>query len=1255
MGGPNPIGLICPYCYNRNREGANYCDACGKVLTLICDACKNRNRLGARFCDECGAQLQGEKQETFPTVQAVDNQDRVLLPGEENSPADSGFARLIPSELAKKIETARNQQAMAGERKVVTILFCDLAGSTAAASQMDPEVWGEIVDGALGAMIAPVYQYEGFVARLMGDAILAFFGAPIAHEDDPQRAILAAFEILKEMEKFRDRVKDRLSVPVEVRVGIHTGLVIVGKVGNNLQMEYTAIGDAINLAARMEQTARAGTIQVSEATYDQAAKEFEFEDLGEVEVKGKGSQHTYRPLRQKSRPETQREIMGFQPQLIGRQEQLVQMDETLQELKRGVGRIVWITGEAGIGKSRFIREIKDRVSQMGDEGQVYWHETSSYSYEAHKPYALFRRLFTQAWGIFPGDSSIEVQRKIETGLQGLGPGLPPEYQEIFERLIGAQDEHAVGQEGESFKNSLFSGVLEVGKRYAGLNPVVLVMDDLQWADPASIELLQELFLLPEKYPILILCAMRTDTESSAWAAGQMAGREFPHRFTRIDLQPLSDRESDQFVNELLSVADLPDVLQGRIRDITDGNPFFIEEVIRSLIDQEFVVQTLPGKQNELPEWRFVGKLEDLHIPESLQTLLTARIDRLDPSARKTLQAASVVGRTFYYKILDVINRSLHLTDSGLEREILILQRTDLIRETSRFPELEYIFRHSLTQEAAYGTLLLKQRREYHLRVGEAIEQIFADRLDEFFPILAHHFQMANDRRALKYETLSGDDAMRLNALSVAAEHYQKALGMVTAEKGDADVNTVSHLYSRLGRVYELEADYRKALEVYGEMEARAGVLGDDHLKLAALISKGTVLALPTPIQDSETALDLSKSALKLARMLGDRRMEAKVLWNFLLVHNYTGFMQQGIPFGEESVRIAREDKLNEQLAHSLQDLAHAYLGVERMGEARKVLAEALELWKEFGYVPMIVENLMRIVYERLVTGNFADGLAASEEALKLAEQIQNDWGKVNSQLFTNLIRIAMGDIGTAIRKLNWAIPIAEKVGHPAAILLPVHLSIAYENLGQFDRAFEYARKANARSTSFPPFRIIGLAQLVHMHLLKGEMQSAREHLETSFDLGKEGTFFFMNQTRFLSQIELFIANGELSKAEEHLDVLLRNILQTESRFLLPDLLWLNSRIAEGKGELDTAMDLLEQALYTAKDMGYNAITWKLLFELRRMAELHGDPVKAGKFADDARSVVRAIAAKIEEEELRSNFMEYAASYSGIIQNKSVRK
>jgi len=1181
-------------------------------------------------------------------VQPADVRKHYLLE-EEKSTAQSGLAQFIPPGLAQKIETARNQQDMVGERRVVTILFCDLVGSTEAASQMDPEEWGDIIDGVLGAMIAPVYQYEGFVARLMGDAILAFFGAPIAHEDDPQRAILTAFEILKGMENFRNSVKDRVSVPLEVRIGIHTGLVIVGKVGNNLQMEYTALGDAINLAARMEQTAQAGTIQVSEATYDLAARAFEFEDLGEVTVKGKGNQHTYRPLQQKRNPEIQRGILGFQSQLIGREEQLARMNDALQELKRGVGRIVWITGEAGIGKSRIVREIKDRSTSADAESLSEWHETSSYSYEVHKPYALFRRLFAQAWGIFPGDNSSEIRRKITSGLQGLGPDLSPEYQDTFERLIGAQDEQADGQEGARFKDSLFSGVLEVGRRYAGHMPVVLAMDDLQWADPASIDLLQELFLLTEKYPILILCAMRADTESTGWVAGQAAERKFPHRFTRIDLEPLTDKESDRLVNELLSAADIPDVLHEQIRETTDGNPFFIEEVIRNLIDQEAIVESLPGDDNQLPKWKFVGEVENLHIPESLQTLLTARIDRLDPYARKTLQAASVIGRTFNYRILDAINDSLQLSDDGLEREMLTLLRTDLIRETTRFPELEYIFRHSLTQEAAYGTLLLKQRREVHKRVGEAIEQLFADKLEEYFPILAYHFDAAKDQRALKYETLSGDDAMRLYALSVAAEHYGKAISMASPENGETNVDLVSHLYSRLGRVYELRSEYRKAMNVYKEMETRAVISNDDRLSLASLIAQGTVLALPTQLQDSETALELSKRALDLAQRLGDRKSEAKVLWNFLLVNNYTGYMQRGIPFGEESVAIARRENLKEQLAHSLLDLAHAYLGVERMEDARKALAESRELWKEFKNIPMIVENIMRSVYERLVTGNFTDGLVASEEALQLAEQIQNDWGKVNSQLFTNQIRIAIGDIGTAIRMLNWAGRIAEKVGHPGAILLLVHLSIAYENLGQFEKAFEYVRQANAVSTSFPPFRIIGLAQLVHLHLIRGEMESAREHLQTSFDLGGEETFFFMNQNRYLAQIELYIFSGEISKAEEYLASILDNIFQTESRLLLPDLYRLNSRIAEGQGELDRAMDLLEKALQIAKDMGYLTIVWKLLFELARISELRGHHREAEKYKEDAHAAVEAIAAKIEEEEVRSHLLEYAASYSEVWQ------
>ncbi len=326
------MAQTCSNCRHENREGAKFCDNCGHPLSLTCWNCAQTNRPQARFCENCGKNLAEQPPLSQSEPTALDP--------------------FIPPALAKKLETSRASGAMVGERRTVTMLFCDLKGSTAAAEQLDPEEWTDIMNGAFKYMIQPVYQYEGTVARLMGDAILAFFGAPIAHEDDPQRAIYAGLEIVSGIEAYQDAIKQDWGIDIAVRVGINTGLVIVGAVGSDLRMEYTAMGDAINLAARMEQTAVPGTVQVAEATYHLTSPIFDFEPLGGFRVKGKAEPvQAYRPLGVKTQRGRLRGIRGLDSAMVGRQKEWEHLQTALGQLDNGVGNMFFWPARRDLGKA----------------------------------------------------------------------------------------------------------------------------------------------------------------------------------------------------------------------------------------------------------------------------------------------------------------------------------------------------------------------------------------------------------------------------------------------------------------------------------------------------------------------------------------------------------------------------------------------------------------------------------------------------------------------------------------------------------------------------------------------------------------------------------------------------------------------------------------------------------------------------------------------------------------------------------------
>jgi len=384
--------INCPNCLTPNPESYNFCSHCGTLLVDHCPRCNFKLAREVDFCGNCGLGLTPRAQflwmdsgipshlvrrKLSPTADGMKRaaEPDTISPTPEPPSPQSHLDKYIPKEFTAKLEAARARGGMVGERRIVTMLFCDVKGSTAAAQHLDPEEWTEIINGAFEYMIKPVYKYEGTVARLMGDGILAFFGAPIAHEDDPQRAVLTGLDIVSGMTPYREKIKQRWNIDINVRVGINTGLVVVGAVGSDLRMEYTAMGDAINLAARMEQTASPGTIQIAQDTYKLVAPLFEFEALGGIKVKGQDEPVlAYRVLARKSTPSRVRGIEGLEAKLVGRSEEMKLLQSQLSDLERGIGGSVCLLGGAGMGKSRLIRELK-RVN--GDPSTLSWYETAS--------------------------------------------------------------------------------------------------------------------------------------------------------------------------------------------------------------------------------------------------------------------------------------------------------------------------------------------------------------------------------------------------------------------------------------------------------------------------------------------------------------------------------------------------------------------------------------------------------------------------------------------------------------------------------------------------------------------------------------------------------------------------------------------------------------------------------------------------------------------------------------------------------------
>ena len=1081
---------------------------------------------------------------------------------------------------------------MAGERRVVTMLFCDIKGSTALAEQLDPEEWSDIVNGAFERMVRPVYRYEGTVARLMGDGLLAFFGAPIAHEDDPRRAVLAGLEIVAGMAEFRAHLPQRAR-ELDVRVGINTGLVVVGAVGSDLRLEYSALGDAINVAARMEQTAVPGTIQITDDTLRSIAGQFEVEPLGGIEVKGKAAPvPAYRVLRRRTGVESRRHAVSFHAPLVDRLREWELLRGAFDGLAGGRGGIIFLSGDAGLGKTRLIDEALERLAPpVGAQIAI----ASAYAYETAQPYGLSTRLLRGVLGIMAHDSPEAIRARLDDVLVGAAA----EHRRVLETLFGVSPDPP-GHElaGEAFATQLVACVDAFWRGRAAAGPVALVLDDLQWADASSTALFTHLFGLSESAPVLFLCAMRRDRRSHGWRLRDAAQRDYPHRFDEAALYPLTDGESLLLLDGLLDGAPLPEATRHTILAKAEGNPLFVEEVVHNLIERGHLVRAGEGGP-----WTAGALPASVELPDSLQALLTARVDRLDEETRRTLQVASVIGRAFSRSALAALVEQ----PDHLDRHLLELQRMELVREVGRAPEPEYIFHHTLTHEATYNTILVKERRALHRRMAAALEQSAGDGAAA---TLAHHLLEGNaPDRALPYLITAADTALRLNATAEAIAHYQRALPIALA--GD-DADCLIHLYSARGRALELESRFAEADAVFAELERLGQERGQQALELAAVIAQGRLRANVTPFYDPVAGRALMERALVLAEALDDRPAEVRILWNLLNIDRFDVFnLEHATIHGERALAMARELGLAEETAYLLNDLGEALGSLGHMDEARAMMGEAVARWRELGNEPMLADGLTGFANWTGFGGNLLGARALADEAFAVNTRIGNPWGQAYSGAVRSLIRSLQGEIGAGVEGLRASIEKAQEAGFVGGqVLARAFLSQILLGVGAAGEAAMAAEEGLAVGRAqLPQFAGMCLARLALAHIAQGETAAAAAVLDDPLLQGtRQQAFVEIDVT--LAHIALALAQGDAADGLDRADAAMARLGETSGVIWLPQVLDARARALLALGRPAEARDALASAVAVASGAGARGALWSHLARLAAVQEQLADSAAA---------------------------------------------
>ncbi|HSV34998.1 MAG TPA: adenylate/guanylate cyclase domain-containing protein [Ramlibacter sp.] len=735
--------MLCISCGFENPAGAKFCEECGARLAHVCPACGHEVGASAKFCSECGAPLSG------PPVGAA--------------PATGAPIDYTPPHLAERIRAAQAAMeargATDGERKTVTALFADMAASTALIQNLDPEDARRLIDPVLALMMDAVHHYEGYVAKSMGDGILALFGAPIAHEDHAQRALLAALRMQEDMRQYADRVRLAQGIALQIRVGVNAGEVVVRSIRtDDLHTDYDPVGHSIHIASRMEAIAVPGSIVASENTWRLTEGYFAFKALGATPIKGLTEPLPVfevlglGPLRTRLQVSASRGLARF----VGRGRELEQLREARARAHAGHGQIVGVVGEPGVGKSRLCHEFKLLAPR-----DCLVLETFSVSHGKAYPYLPLIDLLKSYCQSTAQDNERRRREKITGKLLTLDRALEDSQPYLFHLLGVAEPDSAPEQLTPQIRRQrTFEAIKRLLVRESLAQPLELVVEDLQWLDSETEAFLGFLGESVANARILLLVNYRPEYRHD-W------GRK--SCYTQLRLDPLGEPEARELLHDLLGEGAGLAPLERLILARTEGNPFFIEEVVQTLIEEGML-------RGERGHYRLEQLPTRLHVPATVQGVLAARIDRLGPAEKALLQTLAVIGQVFPWSLLV---RVAEQPEDSLKSLLVRLQAGEFIYEQPAFPEVEYSFKHGLTQEVAYGSLLIERRRALHERTGQAIEALFGAQIEAHCSELAHHFSRSgNAPKAVAYLHCAGRQALQRSADAEAGAHLTAALGLL---------------------------------------------------------------------------------------------------------------------------------------------------------------------------------------------------------------------------------------------------------------------------------------------------------------------------------------------------------------------------------------------------------------------------------------------------------------------------------------------
>jgi class 3 adenylate cyclase/tetratricopeptide (TPR) repeat protein len=1020
--------MQCPRCQHENRQGRRFCAECGASLALACSSCGFSNEPGEKFCGGCGQPVRASQS---PAAKFVAPQS------------------YTPKHLAERILTSK--AALEGERKQVTVLFADLKGSMELLAGRDPEEARKLLDPVLELMIEAVHRYEGTVNQVMGDGIMALFGAPLAHEDHAVRACYAALRMQAAVKQYAAKSRTD-GVPIQIRVGLNSGEVVVRSISNDLHMDYTAVGQTTHLAARMEQLADPATILLTSATRQLVEGYVEVVDRGPVAVKGLAAPVEVSklvgagPIRSRLQVSAARGLTRF----VARDYEMEQLRLALERAGEGHGQVVGVVGEPGVGKSRLYWEFLQSPRTTG------WLvlESRSVSYGMATSYLPVIELLKRYFEIEAPDEPHRMREKVTSKLVSLDEALRPSLP-AFLALLDLPVDDATWQvlDPPQRRQRMVNAVKLLLLRESRVQPVLLVFEDLHWIDAETQGLLDSLVESLPAARLLFLISYRPEYQHG-W------GSKTYYRQLQID--PLPPHSAEPLLVSLLGDdASLPS-LKSLLIERTEGNPFFLEESVRDL----FETGALSGERGA---YRLVAPLPSIQAPATVQTVVAARIDRLAPDEKRLLQSAAVIGKDVPSGLLQAI---ADLSEPDFQRSLRHLQAAEFVYETSAFPESEYSFKHALTHEVAYGSLLNKRRRDLHARVTHAIENVYADRLDQHAERLAHHAEQGELwEQAARYGQLAGTQALLRSATGEAIERYRAALASLSHLPDDeATIRRRIDLLKRLRVPLWQLGRMGEVLEVLQEVERLARETGDEERRLWAIVSLFNAFWL---IGGHDQAMQLLAEVQRAAETAADPGLR----------------IVAAIQIGQTLIsRIGEYGRMRNLLTPCL-GITGSAVGQHPVGRT-----------------PNHSSALLRALLAGAAAylGEFNEGLAHAEKELELAET-GGPLERVYVLGFLATLHNWRCDFGRALSSSAVAVSLIEEYALDVAFagLLSVH-GVALCGVGKVEEGVSFAERAvkTAEASGLLYWYGIWVMNLAESHLLASQAERSRDTAASALELSR---------------------------------------------------------------------------------------------------------------------------------------------------------